>query len=268
MRQDFTSLHNLLSLNGKTAIVTGSSSGIGLAICRRLCEAGAFVYIADIDEAGGQQALYELQDKGYAAGYIHCDVSEEKDVSDMAESIMQTRSNIDILVNNAGIFPRQALSELSLDLLNKIMATNLNGTLLCCREVSKYMITAGRGGCIINLASIDALHPTATGLVAYDASKGAIVSLTRSLALELGQHDIRVNTIAPGGILTENLQSQIAAVSPAQGKQQLKNFMQRMPLGRMGRADDVARVALFLASELSSYITGSLIVVDGGYLIS
>lgn len=259
---------SLINLSGKKAIVTGGSAGIGLAVCRRLCEAGAFTFVADIDDVRGLQELAGLNSNGHQADFIKCDVSKEDDVSNMVRSALQSGNGVDILVNNAGIFPSQPLGELSLDQWNSVLAVNLTGTLLCSREVGRSMISSGKGGSIINIASIDALHPTAKGMAAYDASKGAVLSLTRSLALELGQYDIRVNAIAPGGILTENIQAQMSGISPSQGKQQLKNFMQRMLLGRMGRPDDVARVALFLASELSAYMTGSLIVVDGGYLIS
>ena len=109
---------------------------------------------------------------------------------------------------------------------------------------------------------------SAEGLSAYDSSKGGVVALTKSMAMELGRHDIRVNAIAPGGILTESLVTKISGPATERGKAQLKAFMSRMPLGRMGRADDIGRVALFLASELASYMTGSLVVVDGGYLVT
>ena len=130
------------------------------------------------------------------------------------------------------------------------------------------MIAQGQGGCIINIASIDAIHPSARGLSAYDASKGSVLTVTKSLASELGQYDIRVNVIAPGGILTEGVRAYIGSSSAEAGRAQLKPFMARAALGRLGNADDIGRVALFLASDLAGYMTGSLVVVDGGYLIS
>jgi NAD(P)-dependent dehydrogenase (short-subunit alcohol dehydrogenase family) len=151
---------------------------------------------------------------------------------------------------------------------DRVTNINLKGTFLCSHEVSQYMIKQRHYGCIINIASIDSMHPSSKGLVAYDASKGGVLTLTKSMALELGKYDIRVNAIAPGGILTGGVAQQMRGGSTDEGKRELKAFMSRMVLGRMGKADDIARVALFLASDLSSYITGSCIVVDGGYLVS
>ena len=120
----------------------------------------------------------------------------------------------------------------------------------------------------MSIVSTDAVHPSYKGLSAYDASKGGVLMLTKSMALELGQRDIRVNAIAPGGIVTEGMLSRLGELPPERGKKQLKRFMARTALGRMGRADDIGRVALFLASDLASYMTGGLIVVNGGYLVS
>ena len=185
----------------------------------------------------------------------------------MVSAAMEKAGGIDILVNNAGIFPRISFAQMTGDDFEQVIAVNLKGTFLCSREVSQQMIAQERGGCIINLASIAALRPAAKGLSAYDASKGGVLALTKSLALELGRHDIRVNAIAPGGILTKGVLARLDEQAK-QDRAQLRQFMSRTALGRMGNADDVARVALFLASELASYITGSLIVADGGYLIS
>jgi len=171
-------------------------------------------------------------------------------------------------VNSAGIYPRIPLAQMTGDDFEQVISVNLKGTFLCSREVSQQMIAQRRGGCIINIASIDAIHPSSEGMSAYDASKGGVLTLTKSLARELGRHDIRANTIAPGAVLTEGVRSLLTGQPTDQGKVQLKAFMSRMLLGRMGEVDDIGRVALFLASDLASYITGSLIVVDGGYLVS
>jgi NAD(P)-dependent dehydrogenase (short-subunit alcohol dehydrogenase family) len=141
----------------------------------------------------------------------------------------------------------------------------LKGLLYFSREVGRWMVEKKTGGCIINLASIDALHPSHKGLSIYDASKGAVLTVTKSLAKELGQEGIRVNAIAPGGILTEGALSQKGEQNTRAG---LKEFMSRITIGRMGTPDDIGRVALFLASDLSGYMTGSLLTVDGGYLLS
>jgi len=261
-------LSDLISLAGKRAIVTGGAMGIGFAISYRLAEAGASVIIVDTNDERAQQASQELVDCGYQAAYIRCDVSKEEEVRDMVAGAVEKMGGIDILVNNAGIYPRIRLERMTGDDFEQVVSVNLKGTFLCSREVSQRMIERGESGCIINIASIDSLRPSAKGLSAYDASKGGVLTLTKSLALELGQNDIRVNAIAPGGIMTEGVKSQLNGVTREQGMAQLKEFMARIPLGRMGDADDVARVALFLASDLSSYMTGSLVVVDGGHLIS
>jgi len=261
-------INELISLAGKRAIVTGGGRGIGLAISYRLAEAGASVLIADSDPESARAASRELKGHGFKAAFHVGDISQEGSVRDMVNTAVKDLGGIDILVNNAGIFPRIPLTETSDKDFEQVIAVNLKGTFLCSREASQRMIEQGRDGCIINIASIDAVHPSSKGLAAYDASKGGVLTLTKSMARELGQHDIRVNAIAPGGILTQGLAARLESESPQQGKAELKRFMARMVLGRMGKADEIARVALFLASDLASYVTGSLIVADGGFLIS
>jgi 2-dehydro-3-deoxy-D-gluconate 5-dehydrogenase len=260
-------LNELLNLTGKTAIVTGGAMGIGAAIACRLAEAGAAVVIADKNGEQADKTAQELTSKGYQAISLHCDVSSENEIRQMVQAAVAKTGAIDILVNNAGIFPIIPLTETTAEAFERVTAVNLKGTFLCSREVSQQMLQQNRGGCIINIASIDALHPSAAGLAAYDASKGGVLALTRSMALELGEHGIRVNAIAPGGIVTEGMKSQIGGL-PGQELKRLKQFLARSALGRMGRPDEIACVALFLASELASYITGSLVVADGGYLVS
>jgi 2-deoxy-D-gluconate 3-dehydrogenase len=265
---NITANNQLLNLKDKVAIVTGGATGIGLAICGRLGEAGAAVIIADVTDEKAHNAVQELIKTGCKASFIHCDVSNEEDVRILAGSVMKDYGRIDILVNNAGIYPYKPLAETGADLFGKVLSINLTGAFLCGREVSVQMISKGQGGRIINIASIDALHPSSSGMAAYDASKGGLVSLTKSMALELGKHDIRVNAVAPGGIMTEGVRASMTAGPTTEGRSQLKRFLSHTALGQMGRPDDVARVVLFLASDMASYITGSIIVVDGGYLIS
>jgi len=242
--------------------------GIGFAIAYRLAEAGAAVAIADVDDRKSEEACQKLKDAGYQATKLNCDVGNEEDVKNMVDASVKKMGGVDILVNNAGVYPRIPLDEMTIADFDRVMAVNLRGLFLCSREVSGVMIGQRKGGCIINLASIDAVHPSEEAFSVYDASKGGVLTMTKSLALELGKHDIRVNSIAPGGILTEGVTLRMSGSANGHSRAQLKAFMARMALGRMGRADDVARVALFLASDLASYITGSVIFVDGGYLIS
>ncbi len=257
-------LAELISLAGRRALVTGGAQGIGRAISHRLAEAGASVLIADIDAEAAQKASEELQAAGLRVDFVRADIADEESVKGMASVAVERIGGLDILVNNAGIFPRLPLVDTRTEDFARVMAVNLTGAFLCSREASRRMIEQGTGGCIINIASIDSLHPSSAELTAYDASKGGVLMLTKGMARELGQHGIRVNAIAPGGILTGGTIAQMGG----QGRASLKGFMSRMALGRMGEPDDVARVALFLASDLASYMTGSLIVVDGGYLIS
>jgi len=189
----------------------------------------------------------------------------------MVNTAIEKMGGIDILVNNAGIYPRIPLAQMTGSDFEQVMSVNLTGTFLCSRYASQRMIEQRQGGCVINIASIDSLHPSSPGLSAYNSSKGGVLMLTKSMALELGRYGIRVNAIAPGGIMTEGMLSHTKESPKEQDKAQLRElraFMARIVLGRMGDADDVARVALFLASDLASYVTGGLIVVDGGYLIS
>jgi len=266
LRNKFPPIYELINLKGKRAIVTGGAMGIGFAIAYRLAEAGATVTVADIDSIKGESAVQNLINSGFQAHFATCDVSKEEDISRTISLAISKMDGIEILVNNAGIFPFTPLLELKSGEIEKILDVNLKGTLIFSREVSRWMIEHRKSGSIINIASVDALHPSHSGMSTYDASKGAILSLTRSLARELGIHSIRVNAIAPGGILTEGALSQKGQAEA--NRSALKEFLSRIVMGRMGVADDIGRAALFLASDLSSYMTGSVLVVDGGYLLS
>jgi NAD(P)-dependent dehydrogenase (short-subunit alcohol dehydrogenase family) len=264
------SIQELISLKGKRAIITGGAAGIGLAIASRLAEAGATIFIADIMKDAAESAVKQLQNKGYTAFYSYCDIKDENSVREMTNQAIDKMTGIDILVNNAGVYPRKSISEMNQQDFENVVSINLTGAFLCSKYATEQMIKQLRGGCVINIASIEALHPSSTGMSAYDASKGGLLMLTKSMAREMGEHSIRVNAIAPGAILTRGLTSQMEVLSKERQVaeiKELKRFMSRMVLGRMGDGDDIARVALFLASEMSSYITGELIVADGGYLL-
>ncbi len=262
-------LSKLIDLSGKVAIVTGGARGIGFSISRHLAEAGASVLIADIDGDEAKESARRILDCGYQAISAFCDVSDEVSVRDMVSFAVERLGQIDILVNNAGIYPRKSFLEMTLADFERVMAVNLAGAFLCTLYASRKMVER-RCGCIINIASIEALHPSSTGMSAYDASKGGLLMLTKSMAKELGIYGVRVNAIAPGAIATHGVFSQFKKeLSQEEEKAQLKelkSFLARIALGRMGEVDEVARVALFLASEMASYITGEVVVVDGGYL--
>ncbi len=266
--QDLTPFSKLIRFDGRTAIITGGARGIGLAITRRLAEAGAAVVIADTDTTEAENTVTQLKSQGINTHYVKCDVTIEADVRQMVNDTTNKLGRIDILVNNAGIYPRKSLEEMTGEDFHRVISVNLTGTFLCGRYAAEAMILHGKGGCIINIASIEALHPSSTGMSAYDASKGGVLMLTKSMANELGKHDIRVNAIAPGAIKTRGMLSQTSPSRDRSQLKELKSFLSRIALGRMGDADDIARTALFLASDMAEYITGEMIVVDGGYLVS
>src|SRR3990167_4123586 len=255
------SISELMNLGGKTAIVTGGAMGIGLGIVSRLAEAGANVLIADLDEKEGEKSA-----DGKHIKFLKTDVSKEEDVKKMVEVAVKEFGGLDIVVNNAGIYPQKHVSEMTKEDFDKVMSVNLRSVFLCTREASKQMISQGRGGEIINIPSIAALHPSMIGLAHYDASKHGVWGFTKNSALELAEHKIWVNAIAPGGIATPG----VAKMSPSGGdvKKNIEAFMAKIPMRRMGEPDDIGKVALFLASDLASYMTGSQIVVDGGVLLS
>lgn len=260
----------LLDLNGKTAIVTGAV-GIGYGIAYRLAEAGANVVIASRDEAETIGSAAKITSLGFHATGMKVDVSNEESVKNLVELTFNTYGSIDILVNNAGIYPSIPVTQMSSSDFDNVLAVNLKGVFLCTKYVSSKMIERGQGGKIINITSIDALHPSSVGLAHYDASKHGVWGFTKNVALELAPHKIWVNAVAPGGILTEGvkkLQSDHPATSMTNQEEIMKKFLQKIPMGRMGEPDDIGKVVLFLSSDMASYITGSQIVVDGGVLLS
>lgn len=257
----------LMDLKGKTAIVTGGALGIGLGIVYRLAEAGASVVIADIDEKAGNAAAEQFKDKGWNVVFKKTDVSRDEDVQAATAAAVTQYGGVDILVNNAGIYPQVPVMDMNIETFEKILAVNLKSVFLFTKSVGEVMIQQGRGGKIINITSIDALHPSSVGLAVYDASKHGLWGFTKNTALELAPHNIQVNAIAPGGITTPGTGGGGATVS-SEMKALLERFLQKIPMKRMGEPDDIGKVALFLASELSSYMTGSQVVVDGGVLLS
>jgi 2-deoxy-D-gluconate 3-dehydrogenase len=256
-----TPLAELIDLTGRTAIVTGGAMGIGLGIARRLHEAGASILVADLDLAAGEhetEALCALRADSALA--VRSDVSDPESVQGMVGAAVERFGGVDILVNNAGIFPMLPLRDLDIETFRRVIDVNLIGLFLCTKAVSAYMIARGKGGRIINITSIDALHPSMVGLAHYDASKHGAWGFTKNVALELAPHNISVNAIAPGGIRTPGTGDMDEAA--------LAGFEAMIPMRRMGDPDDIGRAALFLASELSSYMTGAQIVVDGGRLLA
>ncbi len=265
-----TTVKQLFDLRGKVALVTGGAMGIGEGIARRLAEAGASVAIADIDEAHARKTAESIVQQDGSAQAFQVDVSDVASLQRVVTQTVGALGGLDILVNNAGIFPFAPALQVSESLWDKVLGVNLKGSFFLAQAAARQMIASGKGGSIVNIASIDALHPSGN-LVHYDSSKGGVVMMTKALALEFGAHHIRVNAIAPGGIATPGAAASTAGVTQdhsAATEDFTKAFLARIPLGRMGEPDDIAAVALFLASDAARYMTGSLLVVDGGYLLS
>jgi 2-deoxy-D-gluconate 3-dehydrogenase len=257
-----TPLADLIDLSGRTAVVTGAAMGIGRAIAERLHEAGAAVLVADIDELAARvQAGRLCEARADSAHGIRADVSDRGDVDAMVTAAVELFGRLDILVNNAGIYPVMPFLEVEPALFERVLRVNLMGTFLAMQAAARQMIAQGRGGKIINITSIDAVHPSMAGLGHYDASKHGAWGLTKNAALELAPYRIAVNALAPGGVDTPGTHTSELDVEA------LRQIEQRIPMHRMADADEMGRVAVFLASDLSSYLTGSQIVADGGLLL-
>lgn len=263
---DKQKVNDLLNLSGKTAIVTGAV-GIGYSIVYRLAEAGAAVVIASKNGDEAEDAADKLTEKGWRATPLQADVSSENDVKRVVSETVLIHGGVDILVNNAGIYPSIPVMQMELSDFEKVLSVNLKGVFLFTKYVSEQMIKQGRGGKIINITSIDALHPSTIGLAHYDASKHGVWGFTKNVALELAPHKIWVNAIAPGGIITPGVQKMQQPKNVDMNKI-MESFLNKIPMHRFGDADEIGKVALFLASDMSSYMTGSQIVVDGGVLLS
>lgn len=259
----------LFDLSGKGAVVTGGAMGIGQGIAFRLAEAGAGVMVADINLKVATQTAKEIKVRGGKARAIRADVRSAADAEKVAQATVDAFGSLDILVNNAGIFPSSRFLDISEESWDKVLDVNLKGAFLYSQAAARAMIKAGHGGKIINMASVEALK-TMGGQAPYGASKSGVVMLTKSMALELAANKILVNAVAPGGIQTPGTDAVRSNMSQDLGMTKegmMQAFLQRMPLGHMGEPDDVAKVVLFLASRAADYMTGALILVDGGYLL-
>lgn len=260
-------VQDLLNLQGKAAIVTGAAKGIGKGIAYRLAEAGAKVLVADMDAAAAATTTQELVAKGWIAETCTVDVSDETQVQAMIAACKEKFGTVDILVNNAGIYPPEPVAHMSAEDFERVMHVNLRSVFLTTKHVAEIMKPQG-GGKIINITSIDALHPSMIGLAHYDASKHGAWGFTKNSALELAEHKITVNAIAPGGITTPGVAAMSQGASAEQMAASTQAFMAKIPMHRMGEPDEIGMVALFLASDMASYMTGEQIVVDGGALLS
>ena len=244
-------------LNGKTAIVTGASRGIGAAIAHRLCEVGANVVLCSRSTESVSQTANVLKDNGYIAHAMAADISKKKDVEALIEETIAQFSKIDILVNNAGITRDMLLMRLKDEDWDAVLQTNLTGTMYCTRAVLRPMIRQ-KSGRIINISSVIGLMGN-PGQASYAAAKAGIIGLTKTTAKEVGTRGITVNAIAPGFITTD-----MTAKIP---KELQNKLLELIPLRNFGTPDDVADAVCFLASDAARYITGQTLQVDGGMVM-
>lgn len=250
-----------MSLDNKVAIITGGARGIGHAITTRYAQEGVRIVIADADEAAGDEVAEEMKEKGAEVDFFHCNTAERLDVRNLLAHTLENFGSVDILVNNAAVMDAVPFLELSEEEFDRVIGVNLKGYFLTGQAAAKQMvqqIEQGKDpGTIINISSINQ-HFAFAEHAAYAMSKGGVAQLTKSMALALASHQIRVNAIAPGSIATKMLDP-VSSSEVARMK-----LLSRTPLGRIGNPSEIAGIAVFLASNDASYITGETIFADGG----
>ncbi len=248
-----------MRLDGKVALITGGASGIGKVASQLFAGEGAKVVLSDVADEAGAATVTEIESAGGQAAYVHADVSKAADAEGMVRFTMERFGSLDVLYNNAGIFHAKDDSVVNTaeEVWDLTININLKGVFLGCQYGIPAMLESG-GGSIINVASFVALMGAAAPQIAYTASKGGVLSMTREIAVEFARKKIRANALCPGPIETPLLAELLA--DPARRERRLVHI----PIGRFGRAEEIANAALFLASDESSLMTGAALVVDGG----
>lgn len=245
---------------GKTAIVTGAAQGIGRCIAKRLGEEGANVVLADIDAAAVDDTAEEFESIGITAEAIDCDVSSIEDAERLVDRTVELFGGVDILVNNAGISVGDRFDEITADEWQQVLDVNLTGVYNCSVQAAPVMADQG-GGRILNISSIAGLNISYEGPANYTASKWGVIGLTKHMAWDLSDYDVRVNALCPGGTLTPLIEE---LTTP----EERESTRQKVPLDRWAKPEDHADAALFLVSDESAYITGTTLAVDGGLTLS
>ena len=251
-------VRELLDLKGRVAVITGGSIGLGRQVAQGLAEMGADVVLCARKRERCEQAAHELGELGVRALPLACDVTDPEQVQAVVDETLSTFKRLDILVNNAGISWGARFEEMRLNDWHKVLETNLTGTFLFCQSAGKVMISQGRGK-IINMASVAGLGgapPDVIQATAYHASKGAVITLTKDLACKWAPHNLQVNALAPGWFPTH--------MSDWVIQHKKARLLESIPLARFGGEDDLKGAAVFLASDASAYVTGHVLVVDGG----
>ena len=253
-------IYKIFNLEGKTAIVTGASKGLGYGIAECFAKAGINLVLANRNPQEGAKAKEKLDSYGTKVIFIPTDVSQKDSVDNMVGKTINEFGRIDILINNAGIINRNPLLDLQEKEWNQVIDTNLKGYFLCAQAAAKQMMKHD-GGKIVNIASIRSLL-VADKRSAYCATKGGVVQLTKSMAVEWAPHRILVNAVAPGYFATEMVTNYFAKMPEME-----RTVLDGVPLGRIGQPGDLGGVAIFLASNASDYITGEVIYIDGGWCV-
>lgn len=255
-------LTDLFSLAGKSALITGGGSGLGLAVAEAFAQYGAAVSVVDVDEAAAGEVAAGIEAAGGRAIAVGCDVSDHAQVEAAVASTAEALGDIHILFSNAGIGDRAPAEEMTLEQWQRVLDINLSGAWYFDQAVGVHMIERGIKGSIINTSSITSLVGITTGNANYAATKGALNALTRTLAIEWARHGIRVNAIAPTHVKTALIEQKMKD-DPALAE----FFLNNIPLGRMGTPEDIAGAAIYLASEAGALVSGHVLVVDGGHTI-